>query len=95
MKQKNIFLAVSLAIAGICAVCANAFLIADKQECGLLMENVEALADSEDFVITCNSGNSGQCFAPNGEFKMCGEYFYNECVFTGYMFDYCWNPCSF
>ena len=35
MKQKNIFWAVCLAIAGICAVCANAFLFANEQECGL------------------------------------------------------------
>lgn len=93
MKQKNVFLAVCLAIAGICAVCANAFLFTDEQECGLLMENVEALAGSEDVVITCNSGHSGQCFAPSSDLKICGEYFYYECEFTGYMANSCWSPC--
>ena len=93
MKQKNIFWAVCLAIAGIRAVCANAFLFADEQECGLLMENVEALANSEDFVITCSSGSSGQCYRESSNLRICGEYFYYRCEFSGCMLDQCWEPC--
>jgi hypothetical protein len=61
------------------------------------MANIEALTGNEEteVVITCSSGRDGQCFRTcwcKG-MKMCGEYMYYPCCFSGYQDDYCSSPC--
>ncbi|MEA4936484.1 MAG: NVEALA domain-containing protein [Paludibacter sp.] len=54
----------------------------------LALANVEALADEEEFIITCDSGDSGQCFYVSvieGLFGMCQF----DCDFSGSQNDYC------
>lgn len=93
MKKKLNFCAICLAIASIGGMCVSKFYQGDNQTTSLLLENVEALAGSEDVIITCSSGNDGQCFSPGEDFKMCGEFMYYECEYSGYTFDNCSNPC--
>lgn len=65
-----------------------------SNESSLTMENVEALTDNEDgVVILCNKGYDGRCFRKGYNLKMCQEYMYYACEYTGYTNDYCKNPC--
>lgn len=61
----------------------------------LLLENVEALTRGEigEVVVTCSKGSSGQCFTRSLDLKLCGEYSYYACVYTGYTRDNCTIPC--
>lgn len=93
MKKKVILGAICIAIASIGGVCVNKFYVSKNPKLGLMMENVEALADSEDFVITCSAGHSGLCFRETPILRYCGEYQYYECEFTGCKYDECWEPC--
>lgn len=53
----------------------------------------EALAGSEDVIITCSGGSEGQCFRQGADLKMCGEFMYYDCEYSGYVFDNCSIPC--
>lgn len=62
----------------------------------LVKENVEALTQGvllPEVVITCSSGNEGQCFVKGNDLKMCGEYMYYQCEYSGYQMYTCYNPC--
>ena len=66
----------------------------EKQELesDLTLANVEALAGGDDVTIVCSKGNDGRCFRKGTSLKMCKEYTYYACEYTGYTKDYCKNP---
>lgn len=63
------------------------------------LANIEALADPEytlpDLVVECSSGFEGKCFYHDiyKGIKMCGEYMYYPCSYSGYQQDFCKSPC--
>jgi len=59
------------------------------------LANIEALAYGEDLppvIITCGQ-YQGHCWIPGQIYKMCGEYTYLECKWTGLERDECYKPC--
>lgn len=62
----------------------------------LEMANIEALTETElpGVTITCDwSPKGGKCYKQGYQLKMCGEWMFYECIFTGYQKDTCNNPC--
>ncbi len=59
----------------------------------LALANVEALAEGEEFEITCSYGDKGYCFASGMNLCMQGETVCYSCVFTGSKYDLCWCNC--
>lgn len=60
----------------------------------MLNENIEALTDSEEAIVVCGGReHKGPCWMPGNEMKMCGPYFYIQCVMTGKTIDNCTEPC--
>lgn len=66
----------------------------EKNLSSLTLENLEALTDGEGAEIVCSGGSDGDCYAPDfGRMKMCGEYMYTPCIFSGVQSDSCTEPC--
>lgn len=87
--MKKIFLSGFVAIAALGLGC---YIKPSATGSALLLANVEALSNYElpDVVITCSSGNSGQCFQENfTRWVMEGERMYHPCRYTGNERDYC------
>lgn len=61
----------------------------------IALANIEALTyDLEEVTVMCSSGNQGYCFREDWtQWKMCREYTYHPCVYTGYQSDHCYHPC--
>lgn len=61
---------------------------------GVILENIEALSGSEETIITCGlRENYGRCWQEGFTLRICQEYFYYECEFTGMQANYCKPPC--
>lgn len=62
----------------------------------LTIENIEALTESvelKDVIIMCDwQPTGGQCYKSTFQLKMCKEYMYYECLFTGFQTDHCKQP---
>lgn len=70
------------------------YVVANMPEKDLVLsENIEALSNSPEYGVTCSSGYKGTCFVKGYNLVCCGEYTNYDCSFSGYMRDYCWNPC--
>lgn len=92
MKKKII----NFGLLPICVIgaCVSGLLNMPKENLysNLALENVEALSEQYEFVITCGR-YSGKCWKQGTELKMCREYMYYECVFDGSPLQDCTNPC--
>lgn len=94
MKKKHFIFTTVCLLAGCIGVFWGGITKSTSNESSLTMENVEALTDNEDgVVILCNKGYDGRCFRKGYNLKMCQEYMFYACEYTGYTNDYCKNPC--
>lgn len=95
MKKKLIF-SVALTL----TMCAGIFfsnsVIRNNRYSNLQIENIEALAYEElpEFTITCSNGSEGRCFITTFVQKICGPYFYYQCMFNGNQNFSCTTPCN-
>lgn len=97
MKNKVLIITASVMLCCGCFVSHHYY----QQRCDefstVMLENVEALANEEELppkpVPKCSQGCEGVCFKRGEALKMCGERMFYECTYTGYLDDYCTNPC--
>lgn len=63
----------------------------------LALANIEALTRYElpEVTIECSGYRDGTCYTEDygGGFKMCREFMFCPCVFSGVESDYCYMPC--
>lgn len=71
----------------------------DRKLSALALANVEALARYElpDVEITCNRSKNdppGQCWQVYGECSMGWFIHFDDCIFSGNIYDSCVTPCD-
>lgn len=93
MKKKIMGL---IAIVAIAAAGYNVYTSQNNVKLSALaLANVEALARYEypDVEITCGS-ETGQCWRMYGDCYVSWTIRYEDCKFTGYIYDSCVTPCN-
>lgn len=95
MKLKNLGIIFAIAVVTILTYGLNSM---NTQEplTDLELANIEALSETESpgVTITCDwSPKGGRCYKQGYQLKICGEWMFYECIFTGYQGDSCYNPC--
>ena len=90
--KKIIFSLAVLAIAATVALNVNLSFQKSNDISALALANIEALANGEEFTVTCGQ-SSGKCWIALGMLKFCGEMSYFNCIRTDDPHISCVNPC--